>query len=315
MKPVVLMVPQLPAAFVAELAQDYELIGPLERSSREALPQGAARAEALLTIGGLPTDAALIDALPQLRLIACYGTGYEGVDRAHAARRGIALTNAGDANADSVAEFALGLMLAATRDIALGDRFVRNGRWAGNAVERLPIAPGLSGRRLGIFGLGAIGQRVATRAAVFGMAIGYHNRSRKAELDYAYFETLPELAQWADVLLVAVRASDQTRHAIDAPILAALGKHGYLVNISRGSTVDEDALCDALDAGQLAGAALDVYQNEPDVAQRIRRQERIVLTPHIGANAALAQAEQMRVMKHNLAAVFAGQPLRNRVDA
>lgn len=314
MKPTILMVPRLPDPLVARLRESYELIGPMDRSSPEALPPGAETVQALLTVGSQKTDGALMDALPALKLICCYGTGIEGVDRAAAAARGIRLTNAADANATSVAEFAMGLVLATARMIAHADRFTRAGRWKGNSVERLPPVPGLAGRRLGIYGLGAIGSRIATRAAAFEMEIGYHNRSRRSDAPYGYFDDLNALAEWADVLMVSVRASAENRHAVDAAVLAALGPKGHLVNISRGIAVDEEALCTALEHGIIAGAALDVYENEPNVPERLRALENVVLTPHIAAGSEAAQIAQQELLLGNLDAFFAGRPLLSPVD-
>ena len=309
MKPVVLMIPTLPARLVAGLAAHYTVLGPVAGPVPEALPPEARQARALLTRGSLTTGAALIDALPGLGLICCYGTGFEGVDTAHAAARGIAVTNASDANAASVAEFAMGLILASARQIVQGDRFVRAGLWKGNSLERRPPVPGLIGRKLGIYGLGAIGTRIAARAAGFEMEIGYHNRSPRPEHPYRYHDSLAGLAAWSDVLVVAVRASAQNRHAVNAAILSALGPAGYLVNISRGIAVDEAALCDALEQGVIAGAALDVYENEPEVPERLKVLENAVLTPHFGANSAAAQEAQQQIMLDNLAAFFAGRPV------
>ena len=314
MKPTILMVPRLPDPLVARLRESYELIGPMERSSPEALPSGAETVQALLTVGSQNTDGALMDALPALKLICCYGTGIEGVAREAAAARGIRLTNAADANATSVAEFAMGLVLATARMIAHADRFTRAGRWKGNSVERLPPVPGLAGRRLGIYGLGAIGSRIATRAAAFEMEIGYHNRSPRSDAPYGYFDNLKALAEWADVLMVSVRASAENRHAVDAAVLAALGPKGHLVNISRGIAVDEEALCTALEDGIIAGAALDVYENEPNVPERLRALENVVLTPHIAAGSEAAQIAQQELLLGNLEAFFAGRPLLSPVD-
>lgn len=313
MKPTILMVPRMPAGLIARLSESYTVLGPMERPAPEALPQGAQAARALVTVGGQKTSAALIDALPQLGLIACYGTGVEGVDRPHAAARGIALSNAADANATSVAEFAMGLVLASTRLIGRGERFIRSGRWQGNAIERLAFVPGLAGRRLGIYGLGAIGSRIATRAAAFEMEIGYHNRAPRAELSYRYHDSLLGLAEWADILVVAVRASAETRHAVNAGVLEALGPQGHLVNISRGIAVDETALCEALETGVIAGAALDVFEHEPQVPDRLKALENVVLTPHIAANALSAQAAQQELLLGNLEAFFAGRPLLSPV--
>ncbi|WP_210251120.1 2-hydroxyacid dehydrogenase [Bosea sp. F3-2] len=299
----------MPEALVARLRENFTLLGPMERSTPEALPPGAEQAEALLTMGSLSTDAALIDAVPKLRLICCYGTGIEGVDRVHAKARGIALANAGEANATGVAEFAMGLLLATARQIPQGDRFVRAGRWQGNSVQRMASVPGLAGRRLGIYGLGAIGSRIAKRAAAFDMEIGYHNRSRRADVPYLYHDSLLGLADWADVLVVSARASAENRHAVDAAVLKALGPRGHLVNISRGIAVDEDALCAALETGTIAGAGLDVYENEPHVSDRLKALDNVVLTPHIAAASESAQSAQQEVMLGNLRAFFAGEPL------
>jgi len=309
MKPTVLMVPRLPQRLINRLSELYEVIGPLERSSPDALPEGAAAARVLITLGGHRTDAALMDALPDLGLICCYGTGYEGVDRAEAARRGIPLTNAGDANATSVAEFTMGLVLASARQIVTMDRFMRAGQWRGNAIERVQIVPGLAGRRLGVYGLGAIGTRVASRAAAFEMEIGYHNRSRRTDVSYTYFDTLLGLADWCDILVVAVRASAENRHAVNAEVLQALGPQGHVVNVSRGIAVDEASLCHALETGVIAGAGLDVYENEPNVSERLRAIQHAVLTPHAAAFAGSAQETQQQLIIDNLAAFFAGRPL------
>jgi lactate dehydrogenase-like 2-hydroxyacid dehydrogenase len=309
MKPTILMVPRMPGALVSRLGEHFTVLGPMEHSAPDALPAGAEQAEALLTMGSLSTDAALIDALPRLRLICCYGTGIEGVDRAHAKARGIALGNAGEANAAAVAEFAMGLLLATARQIPQADRFVRAGRWQGNSVQRMASVPGLAGRRLGIYGLGAIGSRIARRAEAFEMEIGYHNRSRRPEAPYPYHDSLLDLADWADILIVSARASAENRHAVDAAVLGALGPRGHLVNISRGIAVDEDALCTALETGAIAGAGLDVYENEPHVSDRLKALENVVLTPHIAAASETAQAAQQAVMLGNLRAFFAGEPL------
>lgn len=313
MKPTILMVPRMPDALVERLHESYVVLGPMEHSTIDALPAGASEAEALLTMGSLSTDATLIDALPKLRLICCYGTGIEGVDRVHAKARGIVLGNAGEANAASVAEFAMGLVLATARRIPQADRYVRAGRWQGNSVQRMPSVPGLAGRRLGIYGLGAIGSRIARRAEAFEMEVGYHNRSRRSEMPHLHHDTLLGLAAWADILVVSARASADNRHAVDAAVLKALGPSGHLVNISRGIAVDEDALCTALETGVIAGAALDVYENEPHVSDRLKALDNVVLTPHIAAASHSAQAAQQEVMLGNLQAFFAGRPLLSPV--
>lgn len=311
--PVVLMAPTLPKRIVDKLTARYRLIGPLAASRPEALPDGAKDAVALLTMGTLTTDAALIDALPNLRTIVVYGTGFEGVDAAYAKAKGIRIANAGTANALSVAEFAVGAILAATRQLASGDRFVRAGRWTGNSVERMPMVRGLHGRRVGIYGLGSVGRLAAERLEVFGVELGYHNRRPREDVAYRYFDTLPALAEWCDILLVAVRATRETRHAVGRDVLAALGPSGTVVNISRGIAVDTDALCEALETNVIAGAALDVYEDEPNVPMRLRALDNVVLTPHVAANTVLAQESQQDRMLDNLAAFFAGAPMPGEI--
>jgi hydroxypyruvate reductase len=308
-KPPILIAMPVSSRLQARLAERYEVLGPLDRANPLALPPGAARARALITLGTFRTDAALMQALPELGLISCYGTGFEGVDRAEAVRRGIQLTHAGDANATAVAEFAMGLVLAAGRNLMRGDRMVREGRWTSLALDRVPLTPGLAGQRLGIYGMGTIGLKIAQRAAAFEMEIGYHNRSPRADSAHPWFDSLQALAEWCDVLVVAVRAGPANRHAVNAPILRALGAQGVLVNISRGLVVDETALAEALEAGTIMAAALDVFEEEPHVPARLRALENAVLTPHIAALSDGAQQRQQDVVMANLEAFFAGQPL------
>jgi lactate dehydrogenase-like 2-hydroxyacid dehydrogenase len=313
-KPVVLVAAHFPERLLGRLADRYALRGPLPHPDSGTIPPADARdARALITLGSLVTDAALMHALPKLGLIACYGTGFEGVDRAAARARGIVVTHARDTNSTAVAEFAFGLVIASARGIIRGDRYARAGRWRGDIIERTAVTPELAGRRLGIYGLGSIGARIATRAAAFEMEIGYHNRRPRPDMPYAYHATLLSLAEWADILVVAVRADAGNRHAINREVLAALGPRGHLINISRGIAVDEAALCDALEAGAIAGAALDVYEREPDIPDRLKVLDNVVLTPHMAAISANAQRAQRDLMFANLDAFFAGRPVLTAV--
>jgi len=308
MKPTVLVAARFLPRLLGRLGEHYILHG-LERPEPDAIPSAAREARALITVGGIRTDAALMDALPKLGLIACYGTGYEGVDRAAARARGIIVTHAGDTNATAVAEFAFGLVIATVRGILRGDRYARAGRWRGDIIERTASTPELAGQRLGVYGLGAIGTRIAARAAAFEMQIGYHNRRPRADLPYAYHPTLIGLAGWADILMVSVRADATNYRAINKEVLAALGQRGHLVNISRGIAVDEAALCDALETGVIAGAALDVFEHEPAIPDRLKGLDNVVLTPHMAAISATAQRAQRDAMFANLEAFFAGRPV------
>ncbi len=313
MKPTILMMPRLADDAIASLKQRYTVIGPVQADDAASVPGEAREARALITYGGRRTGADLMDALPKLELIACYGTGVEGVDAAAAKARGIRLCNAADANARSVAEFAVGLMLCAMRGIGRGDRFVRDGLWTSRGIEPVANTPDLAGRKIGIYGLGAIGSRIASRAAAFEMEVGYHSRSPKPELPYRYHDSLIGLAEWADVLMVAVRASAETRNAVDAAVLDALGPEGHVVNISRGLVIDEAALCDALEQKRIGGAALDVFAGEPHVPERLRKLENVVLTPHIAASSQDARKGQLRMLLGNLEAFFAGRLMPSSV--
>ncbi|MEO3470459.1 2-hydroxyacid dehydrogenase [Roseomonas sp. CAU 1739] len=283
----------------------YEVHGPMKPVAPEGIPEGARGARALITLGGHRTDVAMMDALPELGLIACYGTGFEGVDVEAARARGIVVTHAKDANATSVAEFAMGLVIAAARDMGKGERSLRAGTW--RSIETMSLVPGLAGRRMGIYGLGSIGMKIASRAAAFEMEIGYHGRAPKAGVAYEYHATLRELAAWCDVLVVAVRASEETRHAVGREVLEALGKDGVLVNISRGLVVDEAALAEALEQRVIHAAGLDVFEHEPAVPARLLAVPNAVLTPHIAAFTTAAQRLQTQTMLDALAAFFAGQ--------
>ncbi len=306
MKPTILVPAGFTKRLLGRLADHYTVLGPLRAEGPD--PQER-EARVLITLGSLNTDAALMDSLPNLGLIACYGTGFEGVDLAAARARGIVVSHAGDTNSTAVAEFAMGLIVATARDMVRGDRYLRAGRWRGDIIERLPMVPGLAGQRLGIYGLGSIGTKVATRAAAFEMEIGYHNRKPRPDVPYAYHPTLLGLAEWAEILVVAVRADASNTHAINAKVLAALGPKGHLINVSRGIAVDEAALCDALEAGTIGGAALDVYEREPSVPERLIPLDNVVLTPHMAAISANAQRAQRDIMFANLEAFFAGRPV------
>ena len=300
------------ASLHAALRERYEVLGPFEGGAPEAaraLPAAAlARIAALVTYGNASTTGELADAMPNLRIVCCIGSGYEGVDRAAMAARGIAVTHGPGANASSVADLALGLLIASVRALTAGHALVRAGQWRGGA-DALPLAPGLTGRRVGIYGLGAIGARIATRVAACEAIVGYHNRRPRDDTAYQFFPTLMGLAHWADALVIAVRADAATRHAVDADVLRALGANGHVVNIARGSVIDEDALIAALRDGSIAGAGLDVFEREPVVPPALARLPNVALTPHLGGATLEAHDAMQALVLRNLAAFFAGQPL------
>jgi lactate dehydrogenase-like 2-hydroxyacid dehydrogenase len=264
---------------------------------------------AMITAGGQPIPAAVLDTLPSLKAIICYGTGYDGIDFKETKARDIAVGNSPAANAASVADLAMTLMLAATRKLLPADDYLRSGAWATAKPSPLMTPPpGLTGRKIGIYGLGEIGRKIAVRAAAFETEVGYFSRSRH-DVPYTYLSSLEALADWSDVLVVAVRAGADTRHKIDADMLKRLGAGGTLVNISRGSVVDQAALVAALESNVIAGAGLDVYEKEPHAPDALTKFPNVVLTPHIGGHTLDGHRRMQDCVIANLEAFFAGRPL------
>ncbi|WP_404294384.1 2-hydroxyacid dehydrogenase (plasmid) [Microvirga sp. RSM25] len=296
------------------LAERYTVIGPMPRSGPDALTEGASAARALVTKGGLPTDRALIEALPELGLVSYFGTGFEGIDLEAALERGLTVTHSPGANASSVADFAMGMILASTRQILAADRFVREGRWTGNSLVSMAAVPGLTGARLGIYGFGAVGRKLASRAAAFEMEIAYHSRTPKSDTSCSYKASVRELAEWADILVVAVRADPSNYHMVDRSLLAALGPNGHVVNVARGSLIDADALAEALEQGTIAGAALDVFENEPAVPDRLLSAPNLILSPHIAFASISARNAQEDMVLANLEAFFDSRAVPNPID-
>jgi hydroxypyruvate reductase len=285
------------------LAERYD-IGHLWRAPDPAayLEEHGAEFVALVSSSRTGASAALMDALPNVRAISNYGVGLDLLDLAHAKARGIAVGYTPDVLTDCVADLAFGLMIDAARGMSKADRFVRGGAWPGGSI---PLAWRVSGKRLGIVGLGRIGQAVAQRAGGFAMEIGYCDLRQRDDVPHRFFDSVPALAQWADFLVVAASGGPETRSVIDAEVLAALGRDGFLVNISRGSNVDEGALLQALETRTVAGAGLDVHRAEPQVDPRFFALDNVVLLPHIASNTReTRQAMADRVIE-NLESFFA----------
>jgi lactate dehydrogenase-like 2-hydroxyacid dehydrogenase len=257
-------------------------------------------------------DAYLFDKLPGLSIVAAIGVGFSMVDAKEVLRRGILMTHGPGSNADSVADLGIGLMLAVSRRLVYFDDYTRRGAWAETASKGgFTTTP--TGKTMGIIGLGAIGSAIARRAAGFDMEIHYHQRTRRSGAGYRYFDNVRGMAAAADYLVVSVPATDETRHMVDAGVLGALGPDGYLINISRGLVVDEDALVAALSSGAIAGAGLDVFQNEPNVRSELTEAENVVLSPHRAAFTHESTLRMRDMLTENLRAHFAGQPVPNPV--
>ena len=248
----------------------------------------------------------MLDALPNVSIIHCYGTGFERMDLKTARERGIVITNAADSNASAVADIAVGLLLASTRRIAEGDRYIRAGRWERRGAHLWPPILGLKGAKVGILGLGAIGVRIATRIAAFEAEVGYHI-APEADVPWTYLPSALALAEWCDFLVVALRSDASNRHIINMELLKKLGPMGHVVNISRGMAVD-GALADALEAGVIA-APPSTSSRRPVVHPKLMKLENVVMTPHLGGGTRQANRAMGETALANFDAHFAGKPV------
>jgi hydroxypyruvate reductase len=265
----------------------------------------APRIRAVAASGESKVPRELIAQLPKLEIISVFGVGYDGIDVAAARERGIAVTHTPNVLNDEVADLAIALVLAVSRRLVEADRYVRSGQWAKGPM---PLARKVSGARMGVVGLGRIGMAIAKRAEAFGMSIAYTSRHPKADAPYRYFPSAEAPAAEVDFLVVITPGGAGTRKLIDAKVLAALGAKGCLVNVARGSVVDEQALVEALQRGTIAGAGLDVFENEPNVPSELLALDNVVLTPHIGSATWQTRQAMADLAFGNLEAHFAGRP-------
>ena len=240
--------------------------------------------------------------LPDLRLIACNGAGTDAIDLAEAARRGIAVDPSKDAVSRDTADYAIAMIFAVVRRVAEGDRFLRAGRWG---PERMGPTPRISGMTVGVVGLGRIGKLVARGCEGFGMTVRYTGPSRKADVSWPYDPTPQALARNCDLLVLTLPGGAATRHTVNATVLEALGPRGYVINISRGSVVDEAALLDALGRGAIAGAGLDVFEGEPDINRAFAAFDNVVLTPHMAGVTSQARRDMAEYIRQSVDAYFA----------
>lgn len=306
-KPSVLVVwPNRPKA-MAELDAAYRLVNLWQASDPEAMIDSEGpEIRAIVSTGERGVSAALIDRLPRLEIVACFGVGYDGIDVGACHARGIRVTNTPDVLSRDVADMGLGLILMTLRRMAEADRFVRRGDWRHGSH---PLGTCLAGKKLGIVGLGRIGLELAKRARAVDMTPAYHNRSQRADVDLPYFASPVDLARWADVLVLACPGGAATRHLANAEVLDALGPEGWLINIARGSVVDEAALVDALEQGRIKGAGLDVFADEPLVPDALLAMENVVLQPHNASATEETRDAMAGLVVANLAAHFAGKEL------
>jgi hydroxypyruvate reductase len=268
------------------------------------------RVRGMATSGGAGAARELIEALPKLEVISSFGVGYDSIDIGCAKERGVTVTNTPDVLTDCVADTAMALTLAMMRRIPQADQFVRTGRWP---KDKFPLTDKLGGRIMGIVGAGRIGQAIAKRAEAFGMQIAYFGPRKKAELAWRYYDNLVAMAKDVDILMISCPGGKETNQLVNAAVIDALGADGYLVNIARGSVVEEPALVKALVEKKIAGAGLDVFADEPNVPEALWSLDTVALAPHIGSGTHETRQAMGDLMLKNLEAWFAGKPVLTKV--
>ena len=306
-KPSLLVMGAYPDWDMAALEQDYRVLRYWEAPDREALLAAhGGGIRAIATRGELGASADLMRRLPKLAIVSCYGVGTDAIDLGYARAHGIRVTNTPDVLTADVADLAVGLLLATARQIPGCDAYVRDGRWAKGNMQ---LVTRVTGKKVGIAGIGRIGSAVARRLAAFDCDVAYFARSRREGVAWEYVPDLVALARRSEFLIVTLAGGDGTKNLIDAQVLDALGPDGILVNVSRGSTVDEPALLDALASRRIKAAGLDVFWNEPNIDQRFGSLDNVVLQPHHGSGTIETRRAMGQLVRDNLAAHFAGAAL------
>jgi lactate dehydrogenase-like 2-hydroxyacid dehydrogenase len=301
----VLMLAPMAPLVIENLNREFTL-----RRAWEAPDQDALLAEIGPRIRGIasgshsPIRAPLFDKLPNLEIVANFGVGYDTVDAAEAGRRGIVVTNTPDVLTDEVADLAIGLLIATLRQLPQVDRYLREGRWL---EKPYPLTPTLRGRKVGIVGLGRIGRAIAKRLEGFGVEIAYHGRNEQAGMPFRYYPTLVGMAEAVDVLMSVAPGGAETRNMINAEVLRALGPEGVLINVGRGSTVDEPALVEALRSKTILSAGLDVFADEPKVPAELIAMDHVVLLPHVGSASVETRRAMGQLVVDNLISWFSGK--------
>ncbi len=298
------MMPMIAAALDGKVALHklYEAADPA------ALLRAVAPGIQAMAVGGghQPINGSYMAQFPRLRLVSSFGVGYDHIDAVYAGRNGIMVTNTPDVLNDEVADTAMGLLLATVRQLPQAERYLRAGSWPNG---NFPLTASLSGKTMGIVGLGRIGKAIAARAQAFGLKIAYHGRSRQAASPFTFYADLTAMAAACDILMVITPGGPQTQHIINAEVLAALGPQGVLINVARGSVVDEAALIAALQAGALGSAGLDVFANEPHVPQALIDMPHVVLLPHVGSATHHTRNAMAQLVIDNILCFAEGRPL------
>jgi len=309
MKPEILYIGSFPDATVKLLNDNFKV----HHFPRLPIPAAAFTAENARLIRGIATEANrgatrdMMDRFPNIEIITVFGVGTDAVDLKAAREKNLPVTNTPDVIAPEVADLAIGIMLASARQIVMAEQYVRDGSWASKG----PIQLGRSvGRKTcGVIGLGGIGRAIADRAAAFRMRVIYQGPREKADAPYDYFSDPVELARQSDYLMVACKGCEDTRHLVSRAVIEALGPTGTLINVARGTVVDERAMIEALESGKLGFAALDVFENEPNVSKDLLALPNVIVQPHHGSATIETRTEMGQLMFDNMAAHFAGKPL------
>ncbi|MGC2653906.1 MAG: 2-hydroxyacid dehydrogenase [Mycobacterium sp.] len=294
----VLQVGALPPALAEALIANFDTLVMPTEGRMEFLREHAASVRAIVDAGEIPIDAELLSALPNLGALIHHGDGYDTVDVDAAQQLGIGVSNTPDVLTDTVADTAVALLLMTLRRFGAAERYVRDGRWPVNGPY--PLTRDVTGSRVGILGLGRIGSAVADRLTAFKCDIAYHNRRERHDAGYRYASSPLELAQIVDVLVITTSSGKDAAPLVGRDVLEALGPDGYLINIARGSVVDEEALVELLSGQRLAGAGLDVFAHEPSVPQRLREMDNVVVLPHVGSATARTRAAMVELVLRNL---------------
>lgn len=275
-------------------------------NKEEFLKESSASIRAVVGNATAGADAELIDALPRLEIVASFSVGLDKVDLGKCKEKGIRVSNTPDVLTDDVADLAIGLMLTTLRRICESDQYVRNGLWKRGDFK---LTTKFSGKTVGIIGMGRIGKAIAKRAEAFSCPVSYYSRSQKPDTKYKYFPSVVELASNCHILVVACPLTAETRHIINREVIDALGPKGVLINIGRGPHVDEPELVSALVEGRLGGAGLDVFENEPEVPEKLFGLDNVVLTPHVGSGTVETRKAMADLVIGNLEAHFLNKPL------
>jgi lactate dehydrogenase-like 2-hydroxyacid dehydrogenase len=301
-KQTVLVLGKFNEAVLERLKPEFDLIHFVDGDGSKLDPSVIPAIKAVIVGIGVKLSNSLVDKLVNLEIISNFGVGYDGIDAAYAAQKNIMVTNTPDVLTEEVADTAVGLLINTVRELPRAQKYLLEGKWeqASYPLSKLSLRE----RKVGVFGLGRIGKAITRRLEAFDLPISYHNRSKASDVNYTYYPSLLELAKAVDTLILVAPGSPETNHAVNAEVLAALGENGVLINVGRGSLVDEKALIKALQDGVIAAAGLDVFEKEPHVPAELMAMENVVLLPHIASASSQTRLNMSNLVINNLLGWF-----------